>query len=255
MAISLRPRRRPPADSYELAIKAVKVAGDPKALDQLPPRERRQIDQIAKAVRNGSVWSQPGASSGTVAQMARARPVSAEVIARQAHAALGPSSSLTPIDIETALRQQGIDWVEPFAPGKPLTPYYGYNRRPRERNYEVGRNITTQTRPNRIPFDTLRHLIGGYDVASICYRHAIQDLPFDADSLRGHGWLRGELRQGESRQPRSSGAGPTSRSTLTAGRRSLGLGAHCGTGCASTPPTSGASTVGRSTGTATELES
>ena len=176
MALSLRRRPKAPVDSTELVVKAIKVAQTPGVLMELRPEERQRVDQLAKAMSMGASWTRPGSQSGTVAHLARARPVSAEALAARAHAALGPSSNLTPLDIEVAMRNQGIDWVEPFAPGKPLTPYYGYNRRPRERNYEVGRNIGTQTRPGRIPFETLKHLSESYDVATICMRHAISDL-------------------------------------------------------------------------------
>jgi 8-oxo-dGTP pyrophosphatase MutT (NUDIX family) len=112
-----------------------------------------------------------------MAQLARAKPVAANIVAARAAEALRPQmNNITPIDIESALRAQGLDWAQPFAPGAPLTPFHGYNRRPRERDYQVGRNITTERRPGRIPFETLRHLISSYDVAQICYRHAIQDL-------------------------------------------------------------------------------
>ncbi|HVA05512.1 MAG TPA: hypothetical protein VNG12_02105, partial [Acidimicrobiales bacterium] len=38
------------------------------------------------------------------------------------------------------------------------------------------RNITTETRPDRIPFATLLQLYKSYDIAQICSRHAINDL-------------------------------------------------------------------------------
>jgi 8-oxo-dGTP pyrophosphatase MutT (NUDIX family) len=160
----------------ELLTRAIKVATKPETLAEFRPEDRRSIDEVAQALKAGANWTPPGTSSGTVAQLSRARPVSATVLAQQARQSLAPSSTLTPAHIEIALRDQGLDWVQPFAPGRPLTPYYGYDRRPRERNYEVGRNITTQTRPGRIPYETLKHLIESYDVAMICMRHAIQDL-------------------------------------------------------------------------------
>ncbi len=172
--LRLRPRRAP--DNMDLVTKALKVAQTPALLNELPPKERRAVDEVAKAIQMGSSWTRPGANSGTVAQIARARPVSATAVARNAAERLNPNGGPTPLEIETAMRNQGLDWVAPFAPGTPLQPYYGYNRRPRERDYPVGRNITTDTRPGRIPFSTLRQLVDSYDVASICIRHAIQDL-------------------------------------------------------------------------------
>lgn len=103
-------------------------------------------------------------------------PINVTQLAQAAARELRPSSGTTPADIEVALRRQGIDWVEPFAPGRPLTPYYGYNRRLRQMDYRVGRNITTDTRPDRLPFSLLKQLNEGYDIASICIRHIISDM-------------------------------------------------------------------------------
>ena len=175
---TLRRRREPPLETTDLLTKAITVAQTPATLMELPPEQRRRVDLMAKAITNGSTWGKPGQNSGTLAQLRHMRPVGANVVAQRAAESIGPdhSNNITPIEIESALRNQGLDWVAPFAPGRPLTPFYGYNQRPRERDYPVGRNITTERRPGRIPFETLRHLIESYDVASICYRHAIQDL-------------------------------------------------------------------------------
>jgi 8-oxo-dGTP pyrophosphatase MutT (NUDIX family) len=43
-------------------------------------------------------------------------------------------------------------------------------------DYKVGRNITTDTRPDRLPFSLLKQLNEGYDIASICIRHIISDM-------------------------------------------------------------------------------
>ncbi|MDE2096469.1 MAG: phage portal protein [Patescibacteria group bacterium] len=173
---SLERFRGPVPTGLELAGHAVKVAQDPTALSQVDPKHRQKVDEIATAIKVSSHWSTPSAASGTVAQRVQARPVSAEVVSRRAVDALNPNSGVVPADIQAAMRNQGIDWVQPFTPGEPLRPYYGYEARPRMRDYKVGRNVTTDTRPDRIPFETLRHLVSAYDVAQICYRHAIQDL-------------------------------------------------------------------------------
>jgi len=166
-------RRQRPMDREVLLTTALRVAQDPKAISQVPERHQRQVDQVVKAVTVGSSWTRPGTP---VQRMRDMRPMGADVVAQRAHAALGPSSNITPLDIENAMRSQGMDWVEPFAPGKPLVPYYGYNRRPRQFDYRVGRNIGTQTRPDRLPYATLLQLYDSYDVSQICTRHAIQDL-------------------------------------------------------------------------------
>ncbi len=166
-------RRRPSAPPEEIASAAVEVARGVLSLDAVAPDRRQAVKEAAGAVELGFgvAKAAPGASG-----MSHARPVSAQAIAARAGAALGPSSSVTPAHIELAMRRQGLDWVQPFAPGAPLVPYYGYGRQPRKYDYNVGRNITTETRPDRIPFATLEQLYTSYDVAQICVRHAINDL-------------------------------------------------------------------------------
>jgi 8-oxo-dGTP pyrophosphatase MutT (NUDIX family) len=154
-----------------LATEAVKVARDPKLLAELPAGAKGQVEQVIKAIQVGSGYVAP-----TLPQRKAPRPQSAAVVAARAHQLLGPSTSVTPVDIAQALVAQGLDWVEPFAPGTPLTPFYGYGRRPRTYDYTIGRNVTTETRPDRIPFSTLDQLYKGYDVAQICTRHAINGL-------------------------------------------------------------------------------
>lgn len=102
---------------------------------------------------------------------------------------LAPTGGVTPETIELAMHRQGIDFAEPFAPGKPLVPYYGYDRRPRRYNYLTGRNIDTSVRDGRVPFATLGKIIDGYDIAEICVRHTINDLrsmPLEFRPLDGH---------------------------------------------------------------------
>jgi 8-oxo-dGTP pyrophosphatase MutT (NUDIX family) len=163
---------------FDLVGAAVKVAQDPKLIDSdlvVPPRAREDVSRLVKAI-------QAGASNGSIPRTARAlmgqrsTPIRAEVIAQRAHAALGPSSSVTPAEIQLALQAQGMNMVEPFAPGQPLVPYYGYYRQPRLYDYRVSRNVTTETRQDRIPFRTILQLYQSYDVAQICTRHAINDL-------------------------------------------------------------------------------
>ncbi len=163
-------RRRPPPPS-EVAEDAVKVAARRLTLDEVDPARRGAVKEALDALDLGL-----GVAKASPAAGGRARPVSAQAIAARAGAALGPSSAVTPEHIELAMRRQGLDWVQPFAPGAPLVPYYGYGRQPRTYDYNIGRNITTETRPDRIPFDTLEQLYTSYDVAQICVRHAINDL-------------------------------------------------------------------------------
>lgn len=159
-------------DALKLAIAVARGehAPNPKTLDQLPDLHRKQVEPLLKAVTQGSAQARSTGGWNTM------RPVRSQRIAAEAAMRLEPSSTLTPDDIDIALRAQGLDFVEPFAPGRPLTPYYGYDRRPRGYDYEIGRNVTTETRPDRIPFGTLKHLTESYDVAGICTRYAINDV-------------------------------------------------------------------------------
>lgn len=169
----------------ELMVKAVDVAMHPDRLQHIPQREQEMIKLAASAVSRGASIPALGGSRGqgmrggfrsARSSMGEPQPVSVTVLAQQAAQALAPSAGTTPSDIEVALRRQGIDWVEPFAPGRPLTPYYGYNRRMRQIDYRVGRNITTETRPDRLPFSLLKQLNEGYDINAICARHIINDM-------------------------------------------------------------------------------
>lgn len=136
-------------------------------------KKRARVEEVMKAIQSGSTFKAPGTQASRYAAM---RPLAVNRVAEQAARNLGPSSSITPLDIELAMRRQGIDWLQPFAPGSPLTPYYGYNRMPRMRDYMPGYNVSTETRQTRIPYRTLKQLYDSYDVASICTRHALQSL-------------------------------------------------------------------------------
>lgn len=173
MPVPILSRRRPVLDKQDLLTKAIEVARRPATMKDLPGPVRPQVEEVAKAIQLGSGWSTQGGVRGG---FANTKGVSAAVVARRAAAHLDPSSSITPVDIAQALVSQGLDWIQPFPPGEPLVPYYGYTRRPRTYDYQVGRNITTETRPDRIPFATLLQLWKGYDVAQACTRYSINDL-------------------------------------------------------------------------------
>ncbi len=175
------PRRRRPSTDPTLLADAITAARIPSHLNSLSPQRRDLVQPIADAIQKAATPGlPPGPTGGRGMNLASGRPPSGKVdvkqIAEVAAQTLGPSSSLTPADIEAAMRLQGMDWVEPFAPGKPLTPFYGYDRRPRQIDYPVGRNITTEPRDGHIPYTTLKMIWDGYDVAQICTRHIINDL-------------------------------------------------------------------------------
>jgi hypothetical protein len=159
-------------DTDTLLDDAVKSARDPRLLDSFQGRRRVEVEKLMKAVQAGA--ARP--SHVTAQSLQNQTGVSAPTVAARAHSALGPSSQITPAEIQLALQRQGLDFIEPFAPGTPLTPFYGFSRRPRNYDYRVGRNITTETRPDRIPYTTLKQLFDAYDVARICTRHALNDL-------------------------------------------------------------------------------
>ena len=183
IAITNQPYQRRRKFNLEFMVKAVDVAMHPDRLTHIPEKDREMVKMAADAVSRGASMVPMGGGRGMRggfqsgrSQVGPPNPISVTQIAQEAARALAPSSGTTPADIEVALRRQGIDWVEPFAPGRPLTPYYGYNRRLRQADYRVGRNIATDTRPDRIPFSLLKQLNEGYDIASICIRHIINDM-------------------------------------------------------------------------------
>ena len=136
-----------------------------KAIEVSKGRPEVLVGQLEKAVRS---TLPVGVSSAT--------PINVAEIVRNAATQIAPSIGMTPEDIQMAMAEQGMDYTEPFAPGRPLNPYFGYNRRPRGFNYQVGRNISTRPRQYRVPFETLTNLIQAYDVAQVCIRHIIDDL-------------------------------------------------------------------------------
>lgn len=102
--------------------------------------------------------------------------IDVNAIVRNAAAKIAPSIGMTPDSITEALQEEGMDSNTVMPPGRPLNPYFGYNRQPRAWNYQVGRNISTRPRQYRVPFETLGNLIQSYDVAQVCIRHVIDDL-------------------------------------------------------------------------------
>ncbi|HVA08707.1 MAG TPA: phage portal protein [Acidimicrobiales bacterium] len=172
--LSRRRSRGVPLDKDALLEKALEIARAPGEMKSLTPDVRAQVEPLVKALSVGSGWTQ----AANLGPQGRVKPpkVSATTVAQRAHQVLGPSTGITPPDIAAAMTAQGLDWIEPFPPGQPLVPYYGYGRRPRELPYQVGYNITTETRPFRMPFAALYTLWKGYDVATSCTRYAINDL-------------------------------------------------------------------------------
>ena len=76
--------------------------------------------------------------------------------------------------------QMGMEHA--FGPGYPIGPYEGYDRFPRQFNFQTGYNIATRPRTHAaVSFGTLKGLIQAYDVARICINTRI-------DSIRSLDW-------------------------------------------------------------------
>ena len=84
----------------------------------------------------------------------------------------------TPAAIEASLSQAGMDQSGNLGPGKPLQPSFGYSVRPRTTDYPTSVNTATKSRTQwgRVPFETLRAVIGAYDVARMCINHKIDEI-------------------------------------------------------------------------------
>ena len=81
-----------------------------------------------------------------------------------------------PKEIEEALEAQGLSWGPPFAPGRPLDPFFGVRRPARTFDFPVGANVQLTPRSNRVSFPTIKAIYEAYDVAQICVRHLINDV-------------------------------------------------------------------------------
>jgi len=87
-----------------------------------------------------------------------------------------------PPQIEAAEARAQMTPGSPFGPGTPIGPYDGYSRQPRSQDFVTGVNIATRPRTHeRVSFETLKGLMGSYDVADICVWHRI-------DSIRALDW-------------------------------------------------------------------
>jgi 8-oxo-dGTP pyrophosphatase MutT (NUDIX family) len=68
-----------------------------------------------------------------------------------------------------AVDESRMDFGSPFAPGEPIRPHEGYSRTPRTQDFVSGYNISARPRIHeQVSFETLKGLIGSYDVASLC---------------------------------------------------------------------------------------
>jgi 8-oxo-dGTP pyrophosphatase MutT (NUDIX family) len=87
-----------------------------------------------------------------------------------------------PAAIVAAEAQAGMTPATAFSPGQPIGPYDGFSRQPRAQDFVTGYNIATRPRTHeRVSFETLKGLLGAYDVADLCIWHRI-------DSVRSLDW-------------------------------------------------------------------
>jgi len=85
--------------------------------------------------------------------------------------------SSVPPAIEAAEERAQMGPSSPFSPGEPIAPYDGFSRTPRSKEYVPQYNVATRPRTHeRVSFETLKGLIGSYDVAQLCIRHRIASL-------------------------------------------------------------------------------
>ncbi len=81
-----------------------------------------------------------------------------------------------PQDVENALAAQGLSWGDPFPPGRPLDPFYGYARPARTWDYPVGANVQLTPRQGRIPFSLIKSIHESYYASMIIVKHLIYDV-------------------------------------------------------------------------------
>lgn len=99
-----------------------------------------------------------------------------------------------PPQILASEQQQRMTMDSPFAPGEPVSPYEGYSRQPRTRDYQTGFNIATRPRLHeRVSFDTITGLIDAYDVAQIAIWHRIDTLRSVKYRLVAADWYTGDV--------------------------------------------------------------
>lgn len=99
-----------------------------------------------------------------------------------------------PPAILAAERAQQMTPESPFSPGEPVSPFDGYSRQPRTRDFQPGYNIATRPRLHeRTSFDTLTGLIDAYDVAQIAIWHRIDTLRAVKYRLVAADWYTGDV--------------------------------------------------------------
>jgi hypothetical protein len=93
-------------------------------------------------------------------------------------AAAGIPAAQVPPATAAALADAGMGNTEPFAPGRPIAPYFPVGTEPRAFDYKVGVNLITRPRASvgRMSFDTMRELLKVWDIARICIEHRQDDV-------------------------------------------------------------------------------
>lgn len=131
---------------------------------------QRSVQVLAKSFLGADAATTPGTSWSS-----QGTGPSSALLARVTQN-LAQSFGRAPADLEVALAEQGLSWGPPFPPGRPLDPFWGYKRPPRNQDYSVGENVQITPRFGRISFATLKAIYDAYDVAQIVVRHLINDV-------------------------------------------------------------------------------
>lgn len=171
-ALTRVPTRDPRTGKFQTSAAVQQDAVDQRAFD-------RAVGAVAKAFlsgnaatmmnrgptgpqRPGTSWSnQGGTSSALIARVT---------------ANLAQSFGRAPEQLEVALASQGLSWGPPFPPGRPLDPFWGYRRPPRQWDFSVGENVQLIPRWDRVSFQTIEAVYNAYDIAQICVRRLINNV-------------------------------------------------------------------------------
>ena len=128
-------------------------------MPRTPGRWRRRVRKDAPA-ENGAA-----SLADTAASFAR-------------DASSGIPAAQVPPAVDQALTDAGMANIAPFAPGRPIPPFFPQGTEPRAYDYKTGVNLITRPRSSvgKMSFGTMKELIRVWDVARICIEHRQDDV-------------------------------------------------------------------------------
>ncbi len=152
-----------PPHVWDLAVRRLK---DTNAL--VPSEYVDVVDQISSGLRVASLIARDG--------IRQDRPLTSQEVAKTA-AGLPTFHGFGKVSERAmaAMHAQGMDFLGPFAPGSPLTPFIEESPA-RAYDFTIGRNLEIEGRDGRVPFSVLEQLVESYDIAQACIRYIIQDM-------------------------------------------------------------------------------